>query len=54
MAEQMSLEITPSLRAALSELYLKEGCDQNGGAYVSLENIHNSKDNLLVFSKCAR
>lgn len=47
----MSLEITPSLKAALSELYYKEGCDQKGWACISLENIHNSKDNVLVFSK---
>lgn len=54
MAEQMSLEITPPLRAALNELYYKEGCDQNGWAYISLENIHSSKDNVMVFSKGAR
>ena len=47
----MSLEITPSLKAALSELYYKEGCDQNGWAYISLENIHSSKDNVMAFSK---
>jgi hypothetical protein len=55
----MSLEITPSLRGALGELYYKEGCEQKGWAYISLENIHNAaiesaafKDsNILVFKK---
>jgi len=46
--------MTPSLKSALSELYYKEGCDQKGWAYISLENIHNSKDNVLAFSKGAR
>src|SRR5687767_8644582 len=50
----MGLEITPSLKSALGELYYKEGCDQQGWAYISLENIHSSKDNVLVFSKGAR
>ena len=50
----MGLEITPPLKAALGELYYNEGCDQNGWAYVSLENIYNSKDNVLAFSKGAR
>ncbi len=49
----MSLEMTKSLRGALGELYYKEGCDQKGWAYISLENIHNNqfKDNVLVFKK---
>ncbi|NWG36711.1 hypothetical protein [Nitrososphaera sp.] len=49
----MSLEITKSLKGALGELYYKEGSDQKGWAYISLENIHNSdfKDNVLVFKK---
>jgi hypothetical protein len=48
----MSLETTPSMKAALGDLYYKEGCDQNGWAYVSLEDIHNSfKDGILVFRK---
>lgn len=50
----MSLEITPPPKAALRKLYYKEDCDQNGWAYVSLENIHNSKDNILAFIKGAR
>jgi hypothetical protein len=49
----MSLEMTKSLRGALGELYYKEGCDQKGWAFISLECIHNSsfKDNVLVFKK---
>ena len=51
----MSLEITNSLKGALAELYYKEGCDQKGWAYISLEAIHNSSafkdDHVLVFKK---
>ncbi|HEU4605048.1 MAG TPA: hypothetical protein VFS46_02300 [Nitrososphaera sp.] len=47
----MSMEITPPLKVALSELYYKEGCDQKGWAYISLENIHSCQDNVLAFSK---
>jgi hypothetical protein len=45
-----SMEITPSLRAALGELYYKEGCDQQGWAIVPLRGI-DVKNNILVFSK---
>jgi hypothetical protein len=51
----MSLEITRSLRGCLGELYYKEGCDQKGWAYCSLENIYNNKqfetNRVLVFKK---
>ncbi len=50
----MGLEITPSLKGALGELYYSEGCDQQGWAYISIENIHSSKDSVLIFSKGAR
>jgi len=45
--------MTKSLKGSLGELYYKEGCDQKGWAYVSLENIHHSKltDNILIFKK---
>ncbi|MEW6604423.1 MAG: hypothetical protein AB1351_07000 [Thermoproteota archaeon] len=46
----MGLELTPSLKAALTELYYKEGCDQQGWAYVPLREI-NLRDNILVFNK---
>jgi hypothetical protein len=49
----MSLEMTPSLKGALGELYYKEGCDQKGWSYVSLKDI-DIKDNVLVFNKGAR
>ncbi len=38
----MNLAITRSLINALGELYYREGCDQEGWAYISLKNIHNS------------
>jgi hypothetical protein len=47
------LEVTPSLKAALGELYYREGCDQQGWAYVPLKEISSIKDNVLVFSKGA-
>src|SRR5262245_4183128 len=53
----MKLDVTPSLNGTLGEAYYKEGCDQHGWAYISLENIHNDmssqfKDNhILVFKK---
>ena len=46
----MVLEVTSSLKAALWELYFKEGCDQQGWAYVSLKDI-NVKDSCLIFTK---
>lgn len=49
----MSLETTPSLRAALGDLYYREGCDQNGWAYISLGDI-NVKDGTLAFRKGSR
>lgn len=47
------MDVTKALKGALGELYYKEGCDQKGWAYTSLENIHNStfKDNVLAFKK---
>lgn len=52
------MEITPSLRGSLGELYYKEGCDQKGWAYVSLENIYVNRNtalfkenNVIVFKK---
>lgn len=47
------MEITPSLRAALGELYFKEGCDHQGWAFVPLGDI-NVKGNVVVFSKGAQ
>jgi len=47
----MSLEITNSLKGALVELYYKEGCDQNGWAYISLDNIKFKEDRILTFKK---
>ncbi|OLC36173.1 MAG: hypothetical protein AUH84_02065 [Thaumarchaeota archaeon 13_1_40CM_4_38_7] len=48
----MSLEITNSLKGALGELYYKEGCDQKGWAYLSVENINNgSEDGVFTFKK---
>jgi hypothetical protein len=50
----MNLQATNSLKGALAGLYYKEGCDQNGWAYISLEDIHNNKDaGILVFRKGA-
>lgn len=48
----MSLDITNALKGALGELYYKEGCDQKGWAYLSVENINNgSDDGIYVFKK---
>lgn len=48
----MSLDITNALKGALGELYYKEGCDQKGWAYLSVENINNGSDNgVFVFKK---
>jgi hypothetical protein len=49
----LSLEITNALKGALGELYYKEGCDQKGWAYLSVENINNGSeaDGLFVFKK---
>jgi hypothetical protein len=46
------VEITPSLKAALAELYFKESCDQQGFAYVRRSEIGDFK-NALVFRKGA-
>lgn len=51
MSSSQSLEITPSLKAALAELYYKEACDQQGWAHVSLKDIRISDSNVLVFNK---
>ena len=47
------IDITNSLSGALSETYFKEFCDQQGWAYISLEQIHENKinDNILKFRK---
>lgn len=48
----MSLDITNALKGALGELYYKEGCDQKGWAYLSVENINRgSDDGIFVFKK---
>lgn len=48
----MSLDITNALKGALGELYYKEGCDQKGWAYLSVENINNGSENgVFVFKK---
>ena len=49
----MNLHATNSLKSALAGLYYKEGCDQDGWAYISLEDIHNSSKDagILVFRK---
>src|SRR3989442_12076056 len=45
-------EITNSLKGSLGQAYYKEFCDQRGWAYISLEDIHNSKSlDTLVFKK---
>ncbi len=51
MSSSLSLELTPSLKAALAELYYKEGFDQQGWAYVSLKDICISDNNILMFNK---
>lgn len=47
------IDITDRLSGALSETYFKEYCDQQGWAYISLEQIHENKikDNILKFKK---
>lgn len=48
----MSLDITNTLKGSLGELYYKEGCDQKGWAYLSVENINKgSEDGIFVFKK---
>lgn len=48
----MSLEITNALKGSLGELYYKEGCDQRGWAYLSVENINNGSENgTFTFKK---
>lgn len=49
----MKIDITDRLSGALSETYFKESCDQQGWAYISLEQIHENKikDNTLKFRK---
>jgi hypothetical protein len=49
------LEITPSLKASLADLYFREECFQKGWALASLANIHKDSslpsngDNLIKF-----
>lgn len=52
----LGLELTPSLKVALAELYYKEFCDQQGWAYVPLRDINfkNGNNNILIFSKGPR
>ncbi|GKS67501.1 hypothetical protein YTPLAS73_10480 [Nitrosarchaeum sp.] len=47
------IDITDRLSGSLSETYFKEFCDQQGWAYISLEQIHENKikDNTLKFRK---
>ncbi len=47
----VKIEITKRLIGTLSETYFKEFCDQQGWAYISLEQIHENKikDNILKF-----
>ncbi len=49
----VKIEITKRLIGTLSETYFKEFCDQQGWAYISLEQIHENKikDNILKFKK---
>ena len=41
--------ITKALKGSLGELYYKEFCDQRGWAYISLENIYNTRDSDILF-----
>ncbi|QMU54807.1 MAG: hypothetical protein GKS07_07920 [Nitrosopumilus sp.] len=47
------IDITDRLSGSLSETYFKEYCDQQGWAYVSLEQINENKikDNVIKFKK---
>jgi hypothetical protein len=45
----MNIEMAPALKGALGELYYKEGCDQKGWAYISLENIYNATKESIIF-----
>lgn len=47
------IDRTERLTGSLSETYFKEFCDQQGWAYISLEQIHENKikDNTLKFRK---
>jgi len=47
------IKITDKLIGSLSEVYYKEYCDQNGWAYISLEQIHERgvKKGILKFKK---
>jgi len=48
----MSLDVTNALKGALGELYYKEGCDQKGWAYLSVESLNSgSADGIFVFKK---
>jgi hypothetical protein len=49
----VKIDITDRLSGSLSETYFKEFCDQQGWAYISLEQIHENKinDNILKFRK---
>lgn len=44
------MEMTRSLKVALSRLYYREACDQKGWTSVALEDIHIN-DNVVVFTK---
>jgi len=47
------IKITSRLMGSLAETYFKEFCDQDGYAYLSLEQIHENgiKDRVLKFKK---
>ena len=47
----MSLKITDSLRRLLAQSYYREACDQDGWAYISLEDLNIGDNNLVVFFK---
>lgn len=42
--------ITNKLKGSLGEIYYKEYCDQKGWAYISLENIYESKNPKWTFT----
>lgn len=49
----MKIDIASSMSGSSSESYFKELCDQQGWAYISLEQIHENKihNNTLKFKK---
>jgi hypothetical protein len=52
----VSLQVTPALKKALSELYFREGCDQKGWAFVPVAGkirIADNNNNIIEFAKGA-